>query len=134
MQTRNFLITATVEGVSLGTFTTLSGGGVEVDGLKTRVGGMSDEIAMGGPASREDVTITKLFDTFMQTKLAWLESLVGIGTMSITRTPLGNNKQPSGPSRTFGGIVGAVNAPEADDNSGDRADIELVLSANQAAA
>lgn len=134
MLNRNALVTVTVENVSLGIFITKSGAQLEADGLKTRLGGMSDEVALGGPASRENVTVARMFDTFMQSKAKWLDSLVGTGSMSVTYTPLGNNKQPSGPSFTYTGVLNRVTLPEADDNGNDRADIELELLSNQALA
>jgi hypothetical protein len=132
--TRNSLVTVTVDNVSLGIWTSKSGGQTEADGVKTRLGGMSDEVALGGPASTENVVVARVYDTFMQTKVKWLRSLVGTGSMSVSVTPLGNNKQPSGPTDTFTGTVNRVTPPESDDNSNDVAMIELELLTNQSVA
>ena len=131
MLTRNALVTVVVDGVSLGTWISKSGGQTEADGQKTRLGGMSSEIALGGPASTENVTVSRLFDTYMQTKYKDLRSGVGRFSMSVTHTPLGNNKQPSGPSETFTGVLNRVTPPEADDNSADTAMIELEMLSNE---
>jgi hypothetical protein len=132
MLTRNALVTVVVDGESLGTFITKSGGAVTADGKKIRLGGMSDEVALGGPASVDDLTVTRLNDTFMQARSKRLKSRVGLASMSVTYTPLGNDKQPSGPSETYTGILNGHTTPEADDNSSDPAMVELVLLANQA--
>lgn len=132
--TRNALVTVTVENVNLGIWTSKSGGQTEADGQKTRLGGMSNEVALGGPASTENVTVAKLYDTFMQSKRKWLRSLVGTGSMSVSVTPLGNNKQPSSDTDTWTGILNRVTLPDADDNSNDVAFIELELLTNQSVA
>ena len=134
MLQRNALVTVVVDGESLGTFITKTGGQTEADGQKTRLGGMSDEVALGGPASTENVVVSRVFDTYMQAKAKGLRAKVGLASMSVSYTPLGNNRQPSGPSETYTGILNRVTIPEADDNSSDVAMIELELLTNQAVA
>lgn len=134
MLQRNALVTVVVDGESLGTFITKSGGATTADGQKTRLGGMSDEVALGGPASTDDVTVTRVNDTFMQARNKRLKSRVGLASMSVTFTPLGNDKQPSGPSETYTGLLAGHATPDADDNSSDVAMVELTLSANQGVA
>lgn len=131
---RNALVTVTVNGESLGIWTTKTGGQTAADGQKTRVGGMSDEVALGGPATTENVVVSRLYDTYMQAKVHGLRALVGLGSMSVTTTPLGNDKQPSGPSDTYTGILNRVTPPDADDNSNNVAMIELELLTNHSVA
>jgi hypothetical protein len=133
MLTRNALVTVVVDGTTYGTWITKSGGQVEADGQKTRLGGMSSEIALGGPASRENVTVSKLFDAVMQTKYKVLETKVGTASMTVTYTPLGNDKRPVGDAITYSGILNRVTVPEADDNAAETAMIELELLANELA-
>lgn len=129
--TRNALVSVVVDGVSLGTWISRSGGQTEADGQKTRLGGMSAEVALGGPASTENVTVARVFDTFMQTKYKALRSRVGLAIMFVSHTPLDNNKQPSGPSETYSGVLQRVTPPEADDNDAEVSMIELELSCNE---
>lgn len=131
MLQRNALVTVVVDGESLGTFITKTGGKTSADGKKTRLGGMSSEVALGGPASTDDITVSRVFDTFMQARAKRLRSRVGLAPMSVTHTPLGNDKKPSGPAETYTGILNGVTTPDADDNSSDVAMIELDLLANQ---
>lgn len=132
MLQRNALVTVVVDGDSLGTFVTKSGGQTEADGQKTRLGGMSDEVALGGPASTENVVVARVFDTYMQAKAKALRSKVGLASMSVTHTALGNDKKPTGYSETYTGILNRVTLPDADDNSSEVAMIELELLTNQA--
>lgn len=131
--TRNALVTVAVDGTPLGTWTTKTGGKLDSDEVKFRSGGMDDQVALGGPATRDNVVVSREYDTYMQTKLAFLENRVGTGSMTVTFTPLGNNKTQSGPAVTYGGILKSVSTPDADDNASEVAMIELELSVNQTA-
>lgn len=131
MLKRNALVTVIVDGESLGTWVTKTGGQTTADGQKTRLGGMSDEVALGGPASTENPVVSRVFDTFMQARYKALRAKTGLASMSVTYTPLGNDKKPSGPAETYTGILNRVTPPDADDNASDVAMIELELLANQ---
>lgn len=130
---RNFLVTSVVSGVNLGIAVSHSGGQTEIDGQKTRVGGMSDEVAVGGPASTENVTVTYVFGSYMKSKYKWLRSQLN-QPMSVTVTPLGNNRQPDADAETFTGLLARVSPPESDDNGSDVSMIELELLTNQSVA
>jgi hypothetical protein len=69
----------------------------------------------------------------MQAKYKTLETQVGTASMSVTYTPLGNDKKPSGDATTYSGILNRVTVPEADDNASEVAQIELELLANELA-
>jgi hypothetical protein len=92
---------------------------------------MSNEVALGGPASTENVTVGRVFDIYMQTKYKRLRSRVGLATMFVSHQPLDNNARPSGPSEVYSGILNRVTTPDADDNAAEVAMIELELSSNQ---
>lgn len=133
MLQRNALVTVTVGSESLGTWITKTGGQTEADGQKTRLGGMSDEVALGGPASVENIVVSRVFDIYMQGKLKSLRAGVGSAKMSVTYNVL-NNAKVTTYSETYSGILNRVTPPEADDNSSDVAYVELELLTDQAIA
>lgn len=134
MLQRNALVTVVVDGESLGTWISKTGGQTSAEGQKTRLGGMSPEVALGGPATTDNVVVSRLYDTYMQSKAKGLRSKVGAAPMSVSYTPLGNDKKPSGPTETYTGILNRVTTPDADDNSSDKAMIELELLTNESVA
>lgn len=131
--TRNALVTVVVDGVSYGTWITKTGGQVEADGQKIRLGGMGPEVAVGGPSSRENVTVSRAFDDYMAVKYKTLETKNGWASMSVTHTPLKIDKTPLGDSITYTGILNRVTVPEVDDNAAEVSFIELELLANELA-
>lgn len=135
MLTRNALVTLTVDGQSLGTWITKGGGATKAEDVKIRLGGMSEQVAFGGPAETENVTAQRVHDTYMQAKVKWLRWCVSHQRpASLTETPLDNDKRPSGPSETFTGIISGVTPPDRDDNSAEVAMIEVEISTNESVA
>ena len=130
MLQRNALVTVSVGGESLGTWITRTGGQTEADGQKTRLGGMSDEVALGGPASTENVVVSRIFDTYIQSKAKALRAGVGISSMSVTYNVLDNQKRVTY-SETYSGILNRFTLSDADDNSSDRGFVELELLTDQ---
>lgn len=132
MLQRNALVTVVVDGESLGTWITTTEINTTADGQKIRLGGMSDETAFGGPASTDNPTVTRLFDTYMQSKAKALRKKVGLAVpMSVTYNALDNSKKVTY-SETVSGVLNGVKTPPADDNSSEFGYIELELLADQA--
>lgn len=96
---------------------TAEGGNLEADDSKTRAGGMGDEVSAGGPASRDDLTVTTQFTDVVAGWLPRHESLVGYGRVRVRVNWLGPNKVPTGRGITRQGTLKAVNPPDHGDGS-----------------
>lgn len=128
-------IRVTVDGVSYGdSWATAEGGNLEADNSKTRPGGMGDEVDVGGPASRDDLTLGIQFSDVVAGWHKKFESRVGTGRIKAAVTFLGPDKAPVGPSQTRVGTLKAANLPDFDSNGSDQAMYTIVVSCDQAAA
>lgn len=112
------------------------GAGLTANSSKTRPGAMGDEVALGGLASRDDITVqTQLSDVI----LGWhptFESRVGVGRVTVGIAFLDANKVPkTGPGSTFtvAGILDAAKLPSMDVGSPDAGMYEIVVSLDQVA-
>ena len=128
-------IRVSVEGAPLGdAWATADGGGLEADASKTRPGGMGREVSIGGPASRDDLTVTIQFTDVVATWHAWLESLVGNGRMKVSVTWLNGQRIPTGPSYTRVGTVKSCAQPDADAGGSEQGYYTLVMDCDEQAA
>jgi hypothetical protein len=118
-------------GIQMGDqWATYEGGALEADDQKTRPGGMANQVAIGGPASRTDVTVTTQFTDTVAGIAKQFEDAVGTGELSISVAYL---KMDGKPERTFTrtGIVKSVSIPDVDVNAGDVAFLTVIGSMNQ---
>lgn len=128
MLEQNSTVTVNIAGASYGTWTTKSGGQVEAEDTKFKPGGMQPEISLGGVASVENVTISKLYDATMRSKFHTLAALVGKATMSVAYQPLDADGNPSGRAIVYSGRLIRVTPPDSDASSNDAAMIEVEMS------
>lgn len=112
-----------------GSWSTYAGGGVEIDDDKTRPGGMGGSRSVGGPTTREDVTLTTQLTDLNFGWIRELENLldrdatVGVKYMSRrTKAVLPG----SGFTRT--GTLKNVTPPDLDSNSNAATFISIVVS------
>lgn len=128
-------IRVTVDGVPYGdSWASAEGGNLEADNSKTRPGGMGKEVDVGGPASRDDLTVATQLSDVSAGWVPRLENRVGIGTVKVGVTFLGPERTPAGRPQTRVGILKAVNAPDMDAESSDVAMLELVVGLHEQAA
>jgi len=111
---------------------TFEGGALEADDQKTRPGGMENQVAIGGPASRSDVTVTTQFTDAIAGIAKTFENSVGTGALSITVSYLNMSGKPD-QSFTQTGIVKSVQIPNVDVNAGDVAFLTVIGSMDQVA-
>lgn len=113
----------------LGVFDTWSGGDVTADNTKHRRGGMGPQVAIGGPSTVEDVTITRDYDPPRDHGHAhWLSSAVGKARVVAIKTVLDDDNVAFGAPIVIRGILIGYKNPEHDSDSGDTAFVELVVS------
>lgn len=129
-------IRVSVDGVPYGdSWFSVEGGNLEADDSKTRPGGMGSEVSLGGPASRDDVTVeTQLTDIV----IGWhktLEQKVSEGAPTkVSYTFLSRLKQPVGASHTVVGTLKSAKLPDMDTGSSDAAMYSIVISCDEQAA
>lgn len=121
-------ITVQVDGDNLGVFTYKSGGQTSAEDTKHWPGSMQPQIALGGPASVENVTVRKLWDPELRGKTARLRAKAGKASMTIVVQPLDADGLPQGSPEVYRGILTRVMAPESDAATAEAAFLELECS------
>lgn len=116
-----------------GMWATYEGGALEADDQKTRPGGMTRQIAIGGPTSRGDVTVTTQFTDLIAAKAKAFENRSGRGKLTVSVTYKNTDGVNSEFKFTRTGIVKSVQIPDVDVNSGDVAFLTVVGSMHEAA-
>lgn len=129
---RNNRITVSVtfngETRNLGVFDTWEGGNVTADNTKHRRGGMGPQVAVGGPVTIEDVTVSRDYDLERDHQHAhWLSTAVGRGRVSATKQYLDDDGNNFGDVIVITGILIGYNQPASDSDSSDVAMVELVI-------
>jgi hypothetical protein len=117
-----------------GMWATYEGGALEADDQKTRPGGMERQVAIGGPTSRADVTVTTQFTDGIAAIAKHFEDRSGRGTLDIKVTYMDMDGHPvSGHRFTRSGIVKSVQIPDVDVNSGEVAFLTVIGSMHELA-
>jgi|SRR5581483_9689832 len=131
MRQDQFRLKAAVTGVNpppIKSWQGWSGGDPEAEDTKTRPGAGEQQISLGGPPTRSDVTITRLDSTTIHPyKLQW-ENVVGKASMWASYTPIDANGNPSGATVTLHGLLKGVKYTEKDADAQGKATISLVMS------
>lgn len=113
----------------LGVFDTWSGGNVTADNTKHRRGGMGPQIAIPGPKTLEDVTVSRDYDPPRDHGDAhWLSGAVGKARVVASKSVLDEDDNAFGRPLVVKGILIGYNHPEHDSDSGDTAMFEIVIS------
>lgn len=131
---QQYLITATVDGESLGVFDSRSGGESSAEITKHRPGGMGPEKTYAALRGTGDVTIGRVhererdIDRFRQ-----LRTRAGRARMSVTEQPLDEEGIPWGTPTVWTGLLQSVNTGDADSTSNEPRMCELVMSSEDVA-
>jgi hypothetical protein len=97
---------------------TQEGGLLEADDAKTRPGGMGYEVSAGGPASRNDLTITTQHTETTAAFHPTLESKVGHGRARVRINWLHGDRTPTGFGRTAQGTIKSAGPGDQGDGNG----------------
>lgn len=132
----NVDIQVSLDGVPYGSsWDTAAGGVLQGNNLKYKPGSMGDEISMGGPASRSDLTVSIQMSDIVATWIPAFENRSGLGSIKVALTFLDNEKLPiSTITRT--GTLKDVTVPDMDgaNNSPGRAVFGITVDCNERAA
>lgn len=122
------LISVAVDGVNTaGPWSTFSGGEVDSEETKIRLGGMTPAVALGGPATPGNVTVGRPFDPGRDDVHA-LADKAGRASAIVTVQPLDANRNAFGRPRVYAGVLKQVTPPNADAGGNDAAMLELEIS------
>jgi len=110
---------------------TAEGGNLEADAVKTRPGGMGRQVSAGGPAERDDLTVSIQFSDVVANWIPTLESVVGGGEVTVGISWMLPNRLPSGRGKTIRGTLGAVRTPDHDANASAMGFLELVVNCHE---
>jgi hypothetical protein len=128
--TKNYSVTAWLDHLgALGTFDTLTGGGVDSDELKYHLGGMSGVISLGGLSEVDNVVIGRIYLLERDHGLVGglLDSPGKVG-MVIAKQPLDREGNVWGRPLIYIGTHKRTTPPEHDSNAAaDAALIELEM-------
>lgn len=114
--------------LDLGVFDTWEGGNVTADNTKHRRGGMGEQVAIGGPVTIEDVTVSRDYDLARDNPNAhYLSGIVGRARAIATKTYLDSDGEGFGKPIVITGILIGYNEPNSDSDSGDVAMYEIVI-------
>lgn len=124
-----YRVTASLNGQSIGTWDTFSGGGVTSDPKKRHPGGSRNPVVGTSRSNREDVTISRVQSNSPANETAhreW-ERLAGRGELAVTKTPLDEDGNPWGTPRTYIGRLKDVTPADYDSESEDDITVELTM-------
>jgi hypothetical protein len=130
-------IHVTIDGVPYGgSWSTFEGAGLEAQDAKTRPGNMGRQVAAGGPAERDDVTVTIAFDdvvagwhSTLESKIGWARASVGVSFVHRTGAGVVGLNRKS----TVKGILKRATLPDMDSNGSDVAFYTVVVSLDEQA-
>jgi hypothetical protein len=125
-------VTVNIAGRDLGVFDIFSGGAAKAESTKHRAGGMAPEESLGGPTSRDDFTLQRLYKLERDHGLAkFLDGQVGIGRVVAVRQKLARDRSTSGDPITYTGTLMGFTLPDHDSSSADKAMVQLEVSADE---
>lgn len=129
---RHFRVRATIKGQDLGVFDSRTGGGTSADNAKHTPGSApSSRVALGGPRSTEDVTISRAFVASRDHALIRLfRPQCGLAEMTVSQVPLDADGREFGRPDVWTGILQMIGPPDYDGESSEVASFEIVLTAD----
>jgi hypothetical protein len=115
---------------SLGVFDTWEGANVTAENTKHRRGGMGKQVAIGGPVTIEDLTVSRDYDLTRDNNSGnahWLAAAVGRARVTATKNYLDSDGVAFGKPVVITGVLIGYNEPNSDSDSGDVAMYEIVI-------
>jgi hypothetical protein len=120
------LTDATGRAVPLGTFDTRSGGESTSENTKRRSGGMGAQKSYGALPDTGDVTISRVAELERDHEQnRWIRTRVGLGIITISDQPLGDDGAPYGRPTVYKGRLTGFDPGEVDSDSTDARMFEL---------
>lgn len=116
-----------------GDWKTISGGALTAENIKNRPGGMAREETIPGVPTREDLTITREFQTGRDAALVGPggtieRALLNGTTVQVTTQDLDHQRNQVGDAKTFSGVVQSVSRGDMDSEANEVAMLTVVIS------
>lgn len=113
----------------------VEGGNLAANNGKTRPGGMGKEVSLGGPASRDDVTVKiQLTDVVIAAHKTLEQKVSESAPMKVAYTFLDRLRSPQGASHTVVGTIQSAFLPDMTGDSSDAAFYTIICGADEQAA
>lgn len=127
-----YAVTVSVAGVSLGTFDKLTGGEMDSEEVKFRPGGMGPEVALGGPRTTSNVTVSRVYslDGDHTVNLPTLKAAIGKASVTVSKQPLDVDGNAYGSPTVYTGVLKNVKLPDHDSQGNNVGMLELEVSTN----
>lgn len=121
-------VTLKIDGVDLGVWDQMEGGGVEASETTFRPGGMGAQISLGGSATRQGITLARHYDEGVHDRYVWLDGRAGRGACVVTKQFLDRDGNAYRAPVSWTGTLQSVTPPEHDSEGDDVAMIEVQIS------
>lgn len=129
MRTDTWQVTATIAGHDYGSWLARTGGAGDSDETKMRLGGMGQQVSLGGPQTMDNLTLRQIYDADgIGNDLVWLMGQRGRARVVCTSQPLDQDGNSHGKPFAYTGTLKAVTPPEYDAQGNDPAYIEIEVS------
>lgn len=115
-----------VNGVRLGVYDKMTGGGLDSDEFKYYPGGMVDPVSLGGKVNPDNVVVSRLYR--LQRDHDYVQTLFnGVGKVEgkVLKQPMDIDGNPYGSPIVYTGTLKRVTPPEVDSEASDPGLIEL---------
>lgn len=124
---RHFRVRAAINGQDLGVFDSRTGGGTTAENAKHTPGSApSSRVALGGPRTTDDVTVSRSFvATRDHDLIRSFRPLCGLAEMTVTQVPLDKDGREFGRPEVWTGVLATIGPPEYDGESSDVARFEI---------
>lgn len=120
MRNDQYANTVSVDGIPLGIWDTLAGGGVTAGETKYKPGGMVPQVSLGGSKVTENVTLTRLYELQRDHELCrQLMGRTGRAQVVVSRQPLDPDAMPYGRPFVYTGILMEIHPGDTDSKSED---------------
>lgn len=114
-----YAVSVSVDGEPLGVFDKFSGGETSSEETKYKPGGMVPQRSLGGSASTDNVTVSRLYDLERGDNdlVKRLRPRTGRGIVVVSKQPLDVDGNPFGKPDVYTGKLQRIKAPDHDSES-----------------
>lgn len=129
---RHFRVLAAINGQDIGVFDARTGGGTSAESATHTPGSSpSARVALGGPRTTEDVTVSRSFVASRDHDvIRTFRPLCGLAEMTVTQVPLDKDGREFGRPDVWTGVLQMIGPPDYDANSSDVATFDIVMTAD----
>lgn len=126
---RHFRVRASIDGVDIGVFDRRSGGTTTAENGKHTPGSApSSRVALGGPRTTEDVTVSRDFVATRDHELIRLyRPRCGLAEMTVSQVPLDKDGREFGRPDVWTGVLQTIGPPDYDGGSAELSSFDIVM-------